>query len=146
MSYSLEDKFRARALFVEEGLTYDEVSAETDISESQLKKWGKEGGWVEAQKDFEKEYLEGSVNLRKLSIEMTRKALESKHSQDVIAVTNLLRAMPSARKARNQIDKAALFIDWCGGLIDFLKVRDGEALRYLQPHIESYAASMKEAG
>jgi len=145
MAYSLEDKGRARSLFVEEQLTYDEIAVETGISESQLKKWGKEGDWLPAQKDFEREYLESSVNLRKLGMEMTRKALDSKHSQDVIAVTNLLRAMPSARKGRQQIDRAALFIDWLTGFVDYLKDKDGEALRYLEPHIKGFADSMKEA-
>ena len=145
MAYGLERKALARELIVVRQATYEEAAAETGVSLSTLKQWGKDGNWAEAQKEFEKEYLESSGNMQKLFIEMSKKALKSQHSQDVIAVTNLMRAMPSSRKSA-QVDKPALFVEWLGNFIEYLKGRDGEALRYLQPHIESFAASMKEGG
>jgi len=145
MSYDIEDKSRARQLFIEDGLTYDQVASETEISESQLKKWGKEGDWVAGQKEFERDYLDLSTNVHRLKIDVVKNAIRTKHSQDVIAAVNLLQAMPTGRKARRQVDKAALFIEFATGLIEYLKVKDQDALRYLEPHIRGFADSVKAA-
>ncbi len=146
MSYGLEEKSRARQLFVEDGLNYDEVAEETAISIQTIKKWGGEGGWVAAQKEFEREYMELTTNVHKLKLETVKNALASKHSQDIIAATNLLKAMPVSRKGRGQFDRAAYFLEIIDGEIKYLKERDPEALRYLEPHLRGFAESMKEAG
>ena len=145
MAYGLEEKSAARQLIVERQITYEDAAVELGISESQLKKWGKEGGWAAAKEEFEREYLEAGANVQKLFVEMSRKALDSKHSQDVIAVTNLMKAMPASRRGAKQIDKAALFIEFVESLIGYLKERDGESLRYLEPHIQGFAETMKAA-
>lgn len=144
MAYRLEQKALARELIVVRQATYEEAAAETGVSLSTLKQWGKEGGWAEAQKEFEKEYLESSGNMQKLFIEMSKKALKSQHSQDVIAVTNLMRAMPTGRKSQS-VDKPAYFLEVMAKLVAYIKESDGEALRHLEPLIQGFAESMKEA-
>lgn len=146
MSYSLEDKARARQLFVEEGLTYEEVAEETGVSTSQLKNWGREGEWQKAREEFERDYLELTTNVHKLKLETVKKALTSKHSQDIIAATNLLRAMPIGRKSRHEIDRAAIFLDFMASFVSYLRQRDGDALRYLQPHVSGFADYIKSQG
>ena len=145
VAYSLDDKTRARQLFVEDGMTYEEVAAETGISRGNLKNWGKAGDWGAAQKEFEKEYLELTTNVHKLKLTTVKNALVSMHSQDIIAATNLLKAMPANRRGKGGVDKAALFIDWMSGFVDYLKAHDAEALRHLEPHIQGFAETMKVA-
>jgi len=146
MSYGIEDKARARQLFVEDGVTFDEVGEETGVSVSQLKKWGGEGKWVEAQKEFERQYLQLTTDVHKLKLNTVQRALKSGHSQDIFAATRLLQVMPTGRKARRETDEAGRFIKWMSGLIDYLKQRDADALRHLEPHIRGFADSVKEAG
>src|SRR5262245_30391405 len=142
--YSRTERARARKLFVEEELSYDEVAEETGISRSQVYNWAQEDDWVKARKEMDREFREIDGNLHKLKLEVINKALESKHAQDVHAAINLLKAAPIGRKTRGHLDRARLFIEWMTGLIEYLKGQDGEALRYLEPHIRGFAEAMKE--
>lgn len=143
MAYGIEEKVHARQLFVEEQLSYAEVAAETGVSLSQLKKWGSAGDWDNEQKAFEKDYLGLLSNLHKLRNDVVKKAMDTKHSQDIIAVTNFLKAVPIGRKQRGQVDRAGMFLEFIETLVEFLKGRDGEALKALYPHIVAFSQSMK---
>ena len=50
--YSLTENMRARRFYVQGGLTYVELAAETGISISQLKKWGKVQAWKTARQNL----------------------------------------------------------------------------------------------
>lgn len=144
MSYSLEARARAQELYVESSYTFDEVAEETAISVSQLKSWAKEGQWSEQRTAFARDFLEVRSKLLKVKLAALDLALCHPHSQNILAVAKVMESGRSAAPKPGRIDKASLFLDFLGGLIEHLKATDPEALRYLEPHLRRYADSMKQ--
>ena len=60
--YSLVERMRARRCYVQDGLTYEELSVETGVSIAQLKKWGKIEGWKTARKKLLASALAGDTD------------------------------------------------------------------------------------
>lgn len=145
MSYSLEEKLRARELYVESGLTFEQVSGETGISLSHIKRWAKEGSWSKEKEEFESETLELHAQVQKLKVKLTREALATVDPQKIYALASLMRASSIKKNHQGGEDKAALFLEFMGDLVDYLREKDPESLRYLQPHIRSFAEGMKTA-
>ncbi|MGE0680002.1 MAG: hypothetical protein AB7P69_03690 [Candidatus Binatia bacterium] len=143
MAYPLEIKQRARTLYVEGGYTYEDLAQELNISLSQLKAWGGEGDWFAARTEFEKQFLELHSNVQRVKLNLSQKALQSGDPQLIYALSNLMRAtQPKAVNAG--ADKATLTIEVLGKLLDYLKQRDSESLRYLEPHLRGFADSLKQ--
>lgn len=145
MAYPLEQKVQARTLYVEGGLTYDEVAEETGISLSQLKEWGKEGNWVVERLTYERSFLELHSNVQKMKVELSQKALQTKDPQLIYALSSLMRSTTVGGNRTAKQDKAAVTLDILTKLLDYLKGRDSEALRYLEPHLRGFADSLKHA-
>lgn len=145
MAYPLEQKVQARTLYVEGGLTYDEVAEETGISLSQLKEWGKEGNWFVERLTYERSFLELHSNVQKMKVELSQKALQTKDPQLIYALSNLMRSTTVGGNRTAKQDKAAITLDLLARLLDYLKGRDSEALRYLEPHLRGFADSLKHA-
>lgn len=145
MAYPLEIKARARALYIEGGMTYDDVAAETGVSLSQLKEWGTSGEWFAARTEYERSFLELHANVQRVKLELSQKALQTKDPQLIYALSNLMRATaPTGGKGATP-DKPALFIGFAAQFVEYLKARDPEALRHLEPHLRGFAESVKEA-
>lgn len=141
MSYSLEVREKARSLFVEQGLTYEELAKDLDLPDSTLKKWGGEGKWTDQRREFEKEFLELSSKLQKLKVQLVNDALKDPDPQRIYALGNLLR-VGGARKGA-ETDHAGLFIQFLEKFLAYLQEKDAEALRYVQPHIAGFAQEIK---
>src|ERR1041384_1984203 len=106
MSYSLEQKVAAREMFVESGMTYDDVAAATGISGSTLKAWGKEGKWEEERAEFEKSVLAINGKLLKLKGQLLDEAILKGDPQKIYALSNLMRASQAGRAMQSQVDNA----------------------------------------
>ena len=145
MSYSLDQKVIAREMFVESDQTYEEVAAATGVSTAALKSWGKEGKWQEERDDFQKSVLGVNGKVQKLKLQLLDDAIKGGDPQKIYALANLMRATASGKAIQSSVDRAAMFLDWMGKLLDYLKESDQEALRYLQPHIKNFADSIKAA-
>lgn len=150
--YPIEVKARAKSLYCESGMSFDEVGAELGIAVSTLKGWGEEdGGWAGTRVEYERSFLEMQEKVQKLRLKVINDALDlaGSGSQDVIAKTNALKNIEQSLAARikhlPQRDTPTLFVDFVGKFIDYLKSRDGEALRYLEPHLRGFAETMKQA-
>lgn len=143
MSYSLEDKVRARELFVESGYTYDEVAAETGISTSVLKAWGKDQKWTEERLEFEQDVMTIRARIRKSAVKAAKDLEDNPTDQKAFAVLKLVEA--AFKSKAPSVDKAAYFLETMNKLVAYIKERDSDALRYLEPHIQGFAETMKAA-
>jgi hypothetical protein len=143
MSYSLEQKVSAREAFVESDQTYEEVAAATGISPAALKAWGKEGNWQKEREEFQKGVLAVNGKVQKLKMQLLDEAIAGGDPQKIYALANLMRVSAAGKAVQSGVDSAALFLKWAQQLIDYLQDKDQEALRYLQPHIRSFAESVK---
>lgn len=52
--YKPQKRKEARNLFVESGLSYEDVARETGVSLNNLKKWGVKGGWTKQREDYQR--------------------------------------------------------------------------------------------
>lgn len=147
-SYSLEDKARARSLYIEAGLTFEQVAGETGISVSHLKGWAKEGDWSKQKQDFERDFLDLHAKMQRLKLQLVNNALDTNDPQKIYALGNLMRATarPASAGKQSSEDRAAQFLEWMSGLISYIEARDQEALRALEPHIRGFADTMKQQG
>jgi transposase-like protein len=144
MASPLELKARARTLYVEGGMGYEEVAQELHVPLSQLRKWGKDAEWCAARAEYERSFLELHSNVQKVKLELSKKAVETKDPQLINALSNLLRAT-APRMNRRQHDKASLFLEFAGQFVAYLKERDADALAHLEPHLRGFAESVKQS-
>lgn len=47
-AYNFAIRDQAARLYIEQGLTYEAIKAQTGVSTGQLKRWGKKEGWKRA--------------------------------------------------------------------------------------------------
>lgn len=149
MAHSLEIKHKARSLFIEAGLTYEQVAVETGVALSVVKSWGAEGNWTKERKDFEERFLSMTTKVDKAILDQIEKASGSKNAQDFFAVGTLMKAratITSAFRRTNQpVDKPAMFLEMLHELAEYLKEKDPDALKYLAPQIKGFAEHVKTA-
>lgn len=124
-----EIREQAEEMYITGGQTFDEVSAATGVSVSQLKRWSGEGGWTERKREYRKSFADikrNTVILRKRLIE---KALKSLDPQDVYAISSLESV---AARMKNQ-DSAAAPVP----VTDLKKISTpGDAVEALQEAVE----------
>lgn len=143
--YTLEEKARARSLYVESGLTFEATADETGIAPQTLKKWAAEGEWSNDRAEFERDFLQLSGGLQKIKVKLVNEAVLSGDPQKIYALAALMRATSTGPKRQTGQDPAVLFLEFTGRFIEYLKSRDGEALRHLEPHLRGFAETMKQA-
>ena len=74
--YSLEIRDKAEELYVEQGLTYEEVAEKVKVASNTVKVWGAQGNWKERRKEHLEARRTLKQNLRKLRQAMMAKAAE----------------------------------------------------------------------
>lgn len=141
--YPVEAHIEAKRLFCECSYSYEEVAAQTGISMSQLKHWGGEEGWSRERAAFERDALANSRRLMTIKTKLLKEAEKDPNPQKIYAISRLLAVTDKRTVDTPQQDKASLFLEWMGNLIEYLKERDGEALRRLQPHIKNFSEWIK---
>lgn len=125
-------------------MTYQEVAAETGVSVNNLKKWGIKGGWTQQRAKFEEEFLAQSAGLSRLIVEQMARCAKSGHSQDVIALTNLLKTKRALNTLRpQQFDKAAFVLEILNRLVEYLREKSPDSLNHLEPQIRGFAEEIK---
>lgn len=152
MAYSLDIRQKARDLFVESGLSYEDVARETGVSVNNLKKWGIEAKWTEQREKFQRafESLRGKVAKGKILVMDAILGLyenpKDLNSQRAYAHNDTLRSLNSFNNGStaSAVDKPALFIEFLGRFSEYLKQKDPDTLRLLEPHIRSFASEVKQ--
>lgn len=147
MRHSLDQKFKAREMFINQGMTYEEVARQTGISLSTLKQWGTEGDWFKERQEFESRFLQMTSGIDQRIIDQIAKAARSQEPQDFYAIGNLVstraKITSTFRGRAGAEDRAAWAIDLLEKLVTFLRERDSEALRYLGPHLRAFTDELK---
>ena len=147
--HSFEMRQMAEELYVEEGLTYEEVSRQLEIGVNTVKTWGADGKWT----DRRKEYLEArrtlKENLAKLRQAMIEKATNNLDPQDVYAVIRLEKLARERRQKQEEqgpdIDRPRVFLENLEFVVDVLKELDPEGLKVLARNFDTIIHRFKEA-
>lgn len=96
--YTLEIRKKARDLFVESGMSYEDVSRETRVSVQNLKTWGVNNKWMRQRREFRSASDSRAKQIQKLEdliIDALIADLENKklHSQDAYALAAVWRSL-----------------------------------------------------
>lgn len=95
---NFEIRDRAKDLSVIQGLTLEQVSAETGVSLSQLKTWSSTEGWTDLRDEYRQSLEEIKLNTVRLRRKLVAKALESLDPQAVYAAAALEKVAQSVEK------------------------------------------------
>lgn len=96
--YSWEVRERGEELYIVDGLTFEQVSQATGVSERQLLNWSSDDHWQERKREYRQALKEIKQNTVKLRKNLIAKAVESLDPQDVYAVARLEAAAARSRK------------------------------------------------
>lgn len=96
MEIPLETRFRAEELYIVDGLTFDQTSAATGVSVSQLQRWGAESDWPGRRREHRASLQSIRRDMVVLRKSMIEKAMGSLDPQDVYAVSRLEAAASKA--------------------------------------------------
>lgn len=149
--YSFADKDRVKKLYVEQGLTHEEVAAETGIGLATIRRWSTQYKWLEEKKKREEDRANFERTMRDLRLSMMQQAAESKDPQDVFAVIKLERMALAWEKEQRQEDPAAapeidrprIFLEDMEFVAETLREIDPEGLKVLGRNFETIVERFK---
>lgn len=97
--YSYEIRENAKALFVDEGMTYDQVAASTGVSAAQLKRWGADEDWTGARKEYREAISSIKRDTVRLRAALLKTALVKQDPQSVYAFAAIEKAVAAGKKS-----------------------------------------------
>ena len=92
MAYDYSVQERAEELFVLNGLPYEDVAAELDVSVRTLANWGSDGKWQQKRKEFRSASADIKRYATLTRLNLIKKAMKSTDPQAVYAFAALERA------------------------------------------------------
>jgi len=133
-SYDFETRENAADLYIIEGLTFEQVSAKTTVSVTQLKTWSAAEGWREKREEYRASQKEIKSNMVKLRKQLAMKAVQSLDPQDIYAFVRLENVAGKQEKKTGdgpKVDRPALFLEDMEFIVSVLKEKDPEGLKIL---------------
>ena len=91
--YSYEIREAAEAMYVTDGMTYDQVSAATGVSVAQLKRWGSDEDWTGKKKEYRDALSSIKRDTVRLRAKLLKTALDSGDPQSVYAFAAIEKAV-----------------------------------------------------
>ncbi|MFH2074785.1 MAG: hypothetical protein ABIJ57_05485 [Pseudomonadota bacterium] len=92
-AYPYEYRDRAEEMYIEQGMTYEQVAEALKVGLNTVKGWGKKYDWKTRRKEHLDRARTLRENLRKLRYDMVLKAIQNLDPQDVYAVARLIKLM-----------------------------------------------------
>jgi hypothetical protein len=148
MAIDQETKDRARELYVFDGLTLDQVSKETGVPESTVKRWSADEGWADERREHKATLADIRRNTLQLRKAFVAKAMGSLDPQDVYAAVRLEALAQRGQKKEDavqvDVDRPKLFLEDLEFVASVLKEIDPEGLKILARNFEAIVTRFKE--
>jgi transposase-like protein len=142
-----EIRERAEELYIVDGLTFEEVARETDISVSQLKAWSTAERWREKRNEYRDARKNVRSTVMQLRQQLAKDALANPDPQKIFAFIRLeTLAEKKERKpetAAAKIDRPALFLEDVEFIAGFLRDQDPEGLKVLARNFDGIIEAFK---
>lgn len=146
--HSLEIRFGAEELFVENQMTHEEISQHLSVGLSTVKGWSSAGKWKQLREERIQAKYELRQNLFKLRDSMMREAANSKDPQKVFAVIRLEKMAQDTESKRQDItvdiDHPKVFLENMEFVAEVLKEVDPEGLKALGRNFDEIIRRFKE--
>jgi hypothetical protein len=152
--YSFEIVDRCEALYINEGNTYEEISAKLRVSIVQLQRWGKKYGWREKREAHKQNSLNANTAARSLDREKVLNDLKKQKDrydkffatkgdseidiQATYAYTSLCKTIFELQRQREEKADPQIFLDFMRDLVSFLKEHDPSALEVLEKNFDEF--------
>lgn len=143
MAYSLETRQKARDLFVEQGLSYEEVARQTGVSVNNLKKWGSEEKWTKQRDEYQREFAQFHAKIGKLKLKLVNEALDTGEPQKIYALSGLMRASGNGEAIGGAEDRIAVCGECLADLSDYVEEKDPEAFKSFKLFIRDFFKRIK---
>ena len=147
--YSFEVRDKAEELYVEHGLTYDELAEKLGVARNTLISWGAQGHWKERRKDYLEAKRTLKQSLMSLRVAMMKKAAESKNTDDIYAMVKLERLVQAKEKKPEEkapdIDRPRIFLEDMEFIAKTLQEVDPEGLKVFARNFALLVDRFKEA-
>lgn len=104
--YSYEIREAAEAMYVTDGMTYDQVAAATGVSVAQLKRWGSDEDWTGKKKEYRDALSSIKRDTVKLRAKLLKTALDSGDPQSVYAFAAIEKAV-AGKKSEDPVQAVA---------------------------------------
>jgi len=117
----MEQRQQAKELYIIEGLSLDQIAAQTGVSARTVKTWSVNEDWIQKRKEYQKERDVFQVSLAELKTKMLQKALESLDPQMAYAVVAIEKVLNMKKGAGQPQEKGDLNAMTKDELMTFLK-------------------------
>ena len=148
--YAFETRDDAQELYVEQGLTYEQVGERLGIALNTARNWGAQYEWAEKRREYTDSRRALKENLRKLRQNMITKASQNLEPSDIYAVVKLEKlAKEEAKKPDEQkgqeIDRPRVFLENLQWIAGWLKDQDPEGLKILAANFDAMTEAFKQS-
>lgn len=142
----LEIRYRAEDLYIVDGLTFDQVAAETGVSVNQLKNWSAADGWREKREEYRNTRKGIQSTMMTLRKNLAEKAKNDPDPQNIYAFIRL-ESLADKRDRKQEIiikaDKPAIFLECIEFIASVLKDTDPEGLKVLATNFDELITRYK---
>lgn len=142
----LEIRYRGEEMYIVDGLTFEQVAAETGVSVTQLKNWSAADGWREKREEYRKTRKDLQSTLLTLRRNMAEKAKNDPDPQNIYAFIRLETLADRKEKKHEvvaKIDKPSIFLENIEFIASVLKDIDPEGLRALAKNFDELISRFK---
>lgn len=164
--YSFEVVDRAEGLYINDGVTLEEISKTTGVSAPQVQRWAIKYEWKKKKEEFKNRMMKAQEETRAIIREEIllqdlvhqrdlfkkyfeeREILEKGDIQAMYAYTNVsdsickiladMRKRDETVRGIQKIDRPQLFLDFIKDLVLFLKDKDSAALSLLEKNFDGF--------
>ena len=142
----LEIRYRAEEMYIVDGLTFEQVAAETGVSVTQLKNWSGSDGWREKREEYRQTRKDLQSTLLSLRRKMAEKAKNDPDPQNIYAFIRL-ETMADRKEKKHEIvakiDKPSIFLENMEFIASVLKDTDPEGLKALAKNFDELISRFK---
>lgn len=142
----LEIRYRGEEMYIVDGLTFEQVAAETGVSVTQLKNWSAADGWREKREEYRRTRKDLQSTLLTLRKNMAERAKNDPDPQNIYAFIRLETLADRKEKKHEvvaKIDKPTIFLENIEFIASVLKDIDPEGLKALAKNFDELITRFK---
>jgi len=149
--YSFDVVDDCQAAYVFEGRTFEEVSAQTGVSVSQLKNWAKEYSWKKMKDFFQQARSQKRIRILKLSVDALQAAGDAASPQEKAQLIHAWKGIEdvlariTAKKETQvvNVDEPTMFLKNLEFIAGTLKTIDPQGLKILARNFDALTKAFK---
>jgi len=159
IEYDWEIRGEAERLYVEESLSFKEISSRMDVPIQTLHRWSQVDGlysgegerrtWSVKRKAFHQDRLKINANFREMMKNALEKASKGDDSRLIMAAISVLREdrerQGGVQSKSAEVDRVRMFMESVEFLLKYLKGNDKHAFQKVSKHLKGLTDAFKKS-